>query len=186
LAGFDEPQKFSVLGVWELQLFRDHRRLAGKILRGWQLAGSAILQKGLPLSVTNTAPWPRGDYNADGTTGDRPNNPGPDVPRNGFSRTNYLLGLFPASAFPAPVRGTTGNLGRNTFRGPGFAQTDLSLSKKFVLTERMSGQLRIDGFNAFNRVNLTDPVLDLNSGSFGRSTSTFTPRIYQLGLRLMF
>jgi hypothetical protein len=46
--------------------------------------------------------------------------------------------------------------------------------------------LRIDAFNAFNRVNLTDPVMDLNSNSFGRSTSTFTPRLLQVGLRLMF
>jgi hypothetical protein len=186
LAGFDVPQKFSLLGVWEIPLFRAHDRLTGKILGGWQLAGSAILQKGLPLTVSNSAPWPRGDYNADGTNGDRPNNPGLDVPRNGFSRTNYLLGLFPATAFPTPVRGTDGNLGRNTFRGPGFAQTDLSLSKKVQLTEKLSGQLRIDAFNALNRVNLTDPVMDLNSNSFGRSTSTFTPRLCQVGLRLMF
>jgi hypothetical protein len=186
LAGFDVPQKFSLLGVWEIPVFRAQDRLTGKILGGWQISGSTILQKGLPLAVNNSAPWPRGDFNADGTNGDRPDDPGPDVPRGGFTRTNYLLGLFPASAFPSPVKGTDGNLGRNTFRGPGFAQTDLSVSKRLQLTERLSGQLRFDAFNAFNRVNLTDPVMDLNSNSFGRSTSTFTPRLYQVGLRFRF
>jgi hypothetical protein len=62
--------------------------------------------------------------------------------------------------FPLPVLGTDGNLGPGTFRGPGFAQVDLSLSKKFVFTEALSLQLRFDAYNAFNRVNL-DPGPEL-------------------------
>ena len=99
------------------------------------------------------------------------------------------------SDFTAPAPGTDGNLGRNTIPGPGYAQTDLSLAKKFVVTEKLSALLRLDSFNAFNRVNLGNPTtgnaqttveLNLASPSFGKSTSAFTPRVYQLGLKLQF
>jgi hypothetical protein len=46
-----------------------------------------------------------------------------------------------------------GNLGRDTFRGPGFIQTDASLSKKFAITERVSLSVRLDGYNVPNRTN---------------------------------
>lgn len=72
------------------------------------------------------------------------------------------------------------------FRGPGYAQVDLSASKKFAFTERVSAQLRIEAFNAFNRVNLNNPVLDLNNNNFGRSVSALTPRVFQAGLRVQF
>jgi len=84
------------------------------------------------------------------------------------------------------VRGTDGTLGRNTFRGPGYAQVDLSLAKSFRVTERISSQVRLDSFNAFNRVNLNNPITDLTSNSFGKSTSATTPRAFQAGVRVMF
>jgi hypothetical protein len=94
--------------------------------------------------------------------------------------------MFPATAFPKPLPGTNGNLGRNVFRGPGFVQTDLSLAKKFKIGERFSIQIRTDAFNAFNRVNLEDPVVDLANANFGKSVSTNTPRLFQAGARVEF
>ena len=88
--------------------------------------------------------------------------------------------------FPAPTLGTNGNLGRNTVRGPGFAQTDLQLAKTFRFTERINAKLQIDAFNAFNRVNLNNPSLDLTSNSFGRSTTARVARLFQAGLRIGF
>jgi hypothetical protein len=41
-------------------------------------------------------------------------------------------------------------------------------------------------FNVLNRVNLGAVNGDLASSVFGRSTSTFDPRIIQLGARLLF
>lgn len=144
------------------------------------------MQKGNPITITNTAAWPRGDFNADGNNNDRPNAPADSVKRDGWERSDYLNGILNISDFPVPAPGTNGNLGRNTFRGPGFAQVDLSLSKWFRLTESLRAQIRADSFNAFNRVNLSNPVTDLNAPNFGRSLSTETPRSYQLGLRLEF
>ncbi|MDQ1469820.1 MAG: hypothetical protein QOJ99_1300, partial [Bryobacterales bacterium] len=99
---------------------------------------------------------------------------------------DYLSGIFKPSDFPIPTPGTNGNLGRNTFRGPGYIQLDGSLSKRFTVTERVSLSLRIDGYNLPNRTNLLEPVMDLNSNSFSKSTDTLPAKAYQASLRLTF
>ncbi len=186
VASFDVPQQLSIVGVWQLPFFRGGKNIAERALGGWQLSGTCILQKGMPFNVTNGAAWPKGDFNADGSNLDRPDAPGASTPRGGWSRSDYLTGLFPASAFPVPAPGVNGNLGRNVFRGPGFAEMDLSLAKIFRLREAVSAQVRIDAFNAFNRVNLNNPVSDLSNNNFGRSTSADTPRVLQAKIRLEF
>ena len=52
-----------------------------------------------------------------------------------------------------PCLGALGNLGRNTFVGPGFWSSDLTLSKKFKLTERFNLKFDAAAFNIFNRAN---------------------------------
>jgi hypothetical protein len=76
-------------------------------------------------------------------------------------------------AFIIPQTMRQGSLGRNTFRGFPLRQLDLALRRRFAVTERMNLQFRMDAFNVFNRPNFGDPVGDLNSGLFGRSTSMF-------------
>jgi hypothetical protein len=144
-----------------------------------------IFQSGFPMTVLDNA-YPAGDFNKDGTAGDRPNAPGPNIPRSGFTRAEFLSGIFPVSAFPIPVPGTDGNLGRNTFTGPGYAEVDMALEKQFRLTERFKLGIRGEAYNAFNHVNLNAPVLDLSSATFGQSTSTLSPRQFQVGARLSF
>ena len=104
----------------------------------------------------------------------------------GLSRSNYIKGLFTVSQFPVPVFGTDGNLGRNTFRGPGFAQVDSSLFKKIPIHEKITLQFRAEVFNVFNRVNLYLPNDSLVSALFGRSTAAFQPRQMQFALKLVF
>jgi hypothetical protein len=52
--------------------------------------------------------------------------------------------------FALPACGTLGNLVRNTFHGPAGFYSDLSVSKKFKLTERVSAKFVMDAFNVFN------------------------------------
>ena len=197
LAGFDVRQRLNLVGIWETPFFKNRGAFAPAhyVLGGWQLSGIAILDSGTPITVTNTAAFRLdptgkvnlgGDYNADNSTGDRPNAPLTAVQTVGFSRQAFITGIVPASMFPAPAPGTDGNLGRDTFRGPGFAQVDLALTKNFKIGERINATLRGDAYNAFNRVNLTNPTLDLNSVNFGKSTGQNTPRLMQVGLRLRF
>ena len=59
---------------------------------------------------------------------------------------------------PGPFNG---NLGRNTFRGPSFADIDLSLFKTIKVSDRVNFQFRAEAFNIANRTNLYMPNMRL-------------------------
>jgi hypothetical protein len=142
VASFDVPQRLSLNGVWDLPLLRGCNSIACRVAGGWQLSGYAVLEKGLPLTVFTSAAYRvgpdrvdptktvnlGGDFNADGNNNDRPNAPASSVQTSGFTRDQYLSGMFKVADFPTPALGRDGNLGRNTYRAPGFSRTDLSLA----------------------------------------------------------
>ena len=66
-----------------------------------------------------------------------------------------------AAGCPGPTD-PFGDLGRNAFYGPGFADVDLSVIKNIPVTERVRVQLRAEMFNVINRKNLAS-----GSGSVG-------------------
>ncbi|MGH9161314.1 MAG: hypothetical protein ACRD2X_15190, partial [Vicinamibacteraceae bacterium] len=185
-AGYDVRHRLALVGLWELPFFSNSSGLVRQVLGGWQLSGFAIFQTGTPMTVVNNAAFPQGDFNADGNSGDRPNTPDESVEHSGWTRSEYLEGIFQVEDFPIPAAGTNGNLGRNTFRGPRFAELSFSLAKRFPVTARLSAEFRLDAFNALNRVNLNNPVMDLSSNDFGRTTSQLPPRTLQAGIRLRF
>jgi hypothetical protein len=98
--------------------------------------------------------------------------------------STYLV--VPGSCHP-------GNLGRDALVGPGFMNTDFSLTKNTRITERFNLQFRTEFFDLFNHPNFGNPVLTATSGSFGRILSTRFPtgdfgssRQIQLALKLTF
>jgi hypothetical protein len=146
-----------------------------RLVGGWQINGITSLQGGFPLTPSLSISLGRTFTNS------RPNVIGD--PTQTSRRPDDWLNR---AAFAAPPAGQYGNLGRNTFRGPGYIQTDASLSKKFAVTERVALSVRLDAFNVPNRINLLEPVSDLNNNNFGRSTDTLPSKSYQAGLRLTF
>lgn len=191
LANFDARRKLAFMSVWEMPFLRGKTGLLPMIVAGWQLSGMGIIQDGNPMTVYNSGSYggalAGGDWNGDGTGGDRPNGPTTPIQTSGWSRSDFLAGIFPNKAvFGIPALGTDGTLGRNTFRGPGFAQIDMSLGKQFRISERFSSRLQLDAFNALNRVNLNNPSTDLNNVNFGKSLDQAAPRVFQAGLRVTF
>lgn len=186
VASFDVPQRLALMGVWEIPWLKTCPSMGCKLFGGWDISGSFVMEKGLPFSVYTSATWPRGDFNADGTNYDFPNAPADTIKRKGFTRTELLSGIFPASAFSLPTGGVAGNLGRNVFRGPAFVRLDLAMAKTFHVTERIGAVLRLEAFNAPNRVNLNGPVSDLNSNNFGKVTSANQPRQMQATVQIRF
>jgi hypothetical protein len=96
-------------------------------------------------------------------------------PFAGISRTFSPLSSPPgepwvnpaAFCVPSPTclpDNPNGNLSRNKFYGPGFADVDLSVFKNIPITERFKLQLRAEMFNLFNRKNLAT-----GEGSVGSS-----------------
>jgi hypothetical protein len=94
-----------------------------------------------------------------------------------------LLDQFRQQAVP----GRDGAVGRNTFRAPGVANTDLAINKFFRFTERQQVELRAEIFNLFNRPHFGIPAHVLFSPGLGRSVNTTVPaRTAQFAVRYKF
>jgi len=106
-----------------------------------------------------------------------------------------------------PAPGHFGTMGRNTFRGPGYHNWDLSVVKTWKLTEHVNVQLRGEFFNILNHPNFSNPfglegalgnVDPSVPSSFGFTSvtpdvaaanpviGTGGPREIQLGLKFLF
>jgi hypothetical protein len=151
---------------------------------------------------------PQNDFNLDGFNYDLPDRPTTTKwPLKGLNRSQFLKGTFKTTDFPLPVDsngvplGHEGNIGRNTVRGPGFAQTDAALAKNLRLPwfsqESSNLQFRVDMYNAFNRVNLqgwdtnlADGGVDATTGqpfgNFGKATGVAQARTLQLSTKFTF
>jgi hypothetical protein len=170
-------------------------RIADLALGGWELNGINFANTGIPLNVFY-APSAANDVtglptNSEyrGTSMLRPNVTGP-VPA--LTRAQSITGYFgppigaAGSVFALPTPDAPfGNLGRNAFRAPGYADWDLGVNKSFVFTERVRLQFRSEFFNLLNHTNLGIPNQQANSTSFGSITGTFPARQVQFALKLM-
>jgi hypothetical protein len=80
-----------------------------------------------------------------------------------------------------------GNLGRNTYTGPGWSNLDFSVSKDTQLTEKLLFQFRAEFFNVFNEATFASPTSNLGNPSFGSALSTaYNERQIQFGGRFKF
>ena len=93
--------------------------------------------------------------------------------------------LNPA-AFATPARGTYGNLGRNSIRGPGIFTLDVGLTRSFAIGENQTLEIRAEAFNLPNNVNLGNPENIIDDNDFGQITSAADPRILQFALKYKF
>jgi carboxypeptidase family protein/TonB-dependent receptor-like protein len=189
VAAFDARHVFSTNATWELPAFRDHPALGG-----WQLNAIVSFHTGYPFTPSiQTSNWSRAG-NTGANTEDRPNvKPGTDPKKIITGNPNQW---FDPSAFELQPQGTFGNTPRNFLRGPGFANTDLSLVKNQALLGNARMQFRLEVFNLFNRANFAGPTRTVFAGATqneaplataGQVTRTVTSsRQIQLGVKLSF
>jgi hypothetical protein len=147
------------------------------VFGGWQLGGIMTLQTGLPFTVNSGG----GITNAGGA--DRPNRIA-DGKLAGGQRS--IDRWFDLAAFTTQANFTYGNSGRNILDGPGNKNLDLSLSKRFALTEKFNLQFRAEAFNATNTANFGFPAANISGAGVGAITSAEEPRRVQFGLKLVF
>jgi hypothetical protein len=173
---------------------RAHGAEASAIVRtlvgGWQISGIVTAQSGIPISPIYTF-----DNDRDATTD---NEQRPDwAPAVASTSRVSPTQLFDPLVFVLPPVGSRGNVGRNVIDGPGLVTVDPAFVKSFYLdrASRRTAQLRIEIFNAFNRVNFSIPsVANLTifnspterNSTAGQITSTSTPaRQVQVALRIL-
>ncbi|HEV3198411.1 MAG TPA: hypothetical protein VGZ73_10895, partial [Bryobacteraceae bacterium] len=186
LASFNVPQRVSFAAFYDIPVLRTCGSWYCRAFGGWDVSAYGVFEKGLPLDVSTSGVYPNGDYNADGTTYDRPNAPLTQIQTSGFSQQQFLAGIFTTTQFPKPALGTTGSLGRNAFQAPGFERVDTALTKSFAITERFKLRFRIQASNTLNHTNLNAPSGNLTSASFGKVTGAAIPRQMSASLMLRF
>jgi hypothetical protein len=178
--------------VFELPFGAGHTRFnhgfAARALGGWEVAGLSTFQSGHPFDIYSSR-----DSEYTGLTG-RPDLIG--SPSNPSGSARNQVGP-PITAFAVQPFGRPGNLGRNTFTGPLYYDTNLSLLKNNGITERINLQFRAEVYNVFNRVMFDNPGTAgdtiASPGTFGQSLNTLTQpdgttsaRQIQLALKLIF
>ncbi|PYU95076.1 MAG: hypothetical protein DMG08_05800, partial [Acidobacteria bacterium] len=108
--------------------------------------------------------------------------------------------FFDPSAF-RPVQGTPerfGTAGRNSLRGPGYGNVDISLFRAFRATERLEIQFRAEAMNLTNTPHFNNPnanasdgynpdgTLRTSSNFFAVTSARSDERQLRFGLRLSF
>jgi hypothetical protein len=194
---FDRTHRASAYYSYEIPWFKDGalgNAVMRNVLGGWQMTGLIEAQSGQPFTVRTGV-----DSGGSGTTAPhRPDwNPNGSLtydPVTGNFRT-FTSPIDGAGVFLTLVRGGVpvanskafgGNLGRNTFRGPGLFNTNFSLLKKINLTERYKAELRWDMINALNHRNFGNPIATMNSPIFGTNTTNPGNRTMLVSAKIRF
>jgi hypothetical protein len=160
---------------------------ANTVLGGWALNGQWQIHSGMPTTPSyNNAGCPNCPFQA------WPDLVGDPYSGNGAGSELTFWNKAAFQDVPAGVQ-RQGTASWNDLRGPGFWTSNMSLYKKFQVTERVGAQLRFDVFNVFNHVNWATPNSNIDSSDFGKVTSTAifagdlpAQRSGQVGLKLTF
>ncbi len=168
-ADYDTRHSLNANYVYTLPSSRFNNWALKEVLGGWTVAGTFFYHSGYPFSivdssvrgkqgVTNAAGIATQPFIADYLGG---------LPSTSCTSPN--VSCFPLSAFAAaPDQTDFGNIGRNSFRGPGYFDTDLNVNKRFTIIKE--GYTLLIGayfFNLLNHPNFDLPTNNLALGTFG-------------------
>ncbi len=183
-SSFDSRHRFVLNFIYELP-FRSNNGIVNRLIGNWTVSGIYQVQTGYPFSVFMNGVDRQGTgLSSRATFGNGSNNFATNLtPGNSRIYTGPDRALF---ASTVPLDGQQGNAGRSAFRGPGSTNMDLSLIKRIPINERVRFTVRADFFNLFNNVNLGVPNSNVNSSTFGLSTTAAPARIIQFAGRIDF
>jgi len=189
----DRRHIFNANYVYTLPFFANSSsRLLHGTLGGWEFSGVTVAQSGVPvggngLGITYTGPDVLG---LGGVGRNRPNQVAP------VSYPHTVSAWFSTSSFANPVapwnggaNNGFGNARKDAVVGPGLLNFNMSLFKNIELTSRENGprvQLRFESFNTFNHTQFLGVNTSSADPNFGKVTSTYDPRVLQLGAKFSF
>ncbi|MBI4892706.1 MAG: TonB-dependent receptor [Acidobacteria bacterium] len=162
----DSTHRYTFNVLYELPIghgkrfFGTMNRWADLAFGGWQIQGSYEGQSGNPLGFGNMI------FN-----GDLANIPIDVADRRAERWFNTAAGFETRAAYQLASNVRTAQLRFSGVRGDGINNLDASLMKRFRITERLSGQFRLEGINAANHVQFADPNTNVTNSAFGSITS---------------
>jgi len=171
----------SLSGIYNLPAGRDHRfgssSLADLFAGGWSLNAIALLQSGMPVTVTQAT-----NNNAfAGFSLQRPNQvSSPALPAAQRKPSEF----FNTGAFSAAGQFVLGTASRNPVRGPAYRDLDTALVKHTRITEKTDAEFRAEIFNITNTPDFGQPNGSFGAPAFGTITTTSAEeRVVQFALR---
>lgn len=165
---------FGPTGVWLRQ-----RTAWTALLRDWNLNLSLQANSGRPLTARVLGAV--ADAGGSGATGSA------RADATGLPVTSGS-GYFNTAAFAVPPADRYGNAGRNTIPGPGSVVLNAGFGRSFQIGEssRRRLELRLEGQNVLNHVNLTSYGTVVNAANYGQATAAGAMRSVQLTARFRF
>lgn len=156
-------------------------------VNGWQINGIVYVHSGTPFTLTSGY-----DTNFDNQYTDRAD----VVLQNPYgantSRKAKIYGYLNPAAFAKPT-GPYGDEQRNSLTGPGYALVNASVLKDFPVHDRLTLELRAEGFNVLNYVNLATPTLasmitlqNLQPNQTQINSTVGQPRVLQFAAKAIF
>ncbi len=196
-SNFDSPHRVVGSAGYELPFGANKSYLThgiGNLLAGgWQVQPIVQLRAGYPFSISaGSGSCTCGQYvpqRVNLAPGRISGKLSHRTPRQYFDSTAYVRpGGITGS--PSMYQGGTssyqGTVTRNSLRGPGTAQVDLSAIKNLPIFERFTVQFRAEAFNIINHPNYANPAANISNNNVGQISSTsFDNRDLQLALKLL-
>jgi hypothetical protein len=186
----DRRNIFNANYIWDIPFFmKSHSVLERTLLAHWVLSGVTTAQSGTPVNVVYNGP------NTLGLGGDTSNRPNLDAmvtyPKKQTEWFNTSVFSAPVAPWVNPSNGNEGfgSARKDSVVGPGLFNWNLSLFKTFQFTSNPTGphlQFRAASFNTFNHTEWNAVDTGFEDSNFGQVTSTYAPRVFQLGMKLMF
>jgi len=185
LSNFDRTHNLQITSLVELPFGRGRKYLSGggvlsAVVGGWQVNSIISLISGIPFSVT-----------APGTSLNAPaSSQRADLVKSEVEKLDGIgreTPWFDPTAFAQVTQPRFGTAGWNLLRGPGFANWDFGLFRRFQITERFDLQFRMESFNFTNTPHFNNPTGDITNANFARITAARgDQRQFRFGLRLGF
>jgi hypothetical protein len=175
---FDRKHRFVFSALYELPTpkFAAGSPAGRLILGNWQIGAIVTSMSGLPIDIVDTGAGSFYGLSGGSAALARPNlvgDPFANVPAGyyfnplAFARPVVAAGAVIPSSLGGATAGAIGtdigNVSRNLLRGPGQNNFDVSLLKRFRITESKSFEFRAEFFNLLNQVNYANPISDLNA-----------------------
>ncbi len=177
-AGYDRTHMFQMGFVYDLPFLKDDNTAVGAILGGWQASGVLALFTGNPRTISASG----ASLNA-ASAAQTADQVGTVTKLGGVGPGQHY---YDPSAFAPVTEQRFGTSGRNILDGPGVTNLDLSISKKFAITETADAQFRAEFFNFTNTPQFGNFNGNANSAAFMVIASASNPRVARIGLRFSF
>ena len=192
----DRRNILSVNYIYNFPNYPGDNAFAKQLLNGWQISGTAIFESG--YLIQNQGPGLGINYDPIGLDGGYTNRPNINWALRSYPKKQKEW--FNPNAFSSPLPAWAGGINqgfgdarKDAVLGPGQTNFTTSFFKTFPIHENVSFKFRVETFNTWNHTEFQNVGNNYNvnkagviQGNFGQITSTWDPRVLQLGGQLTF